>query len=77
MKKIFLFLALTIICNSSFSQTFEAQPDNFVWAPDSIPKPFIADSFQVNKFLLGFQWSGSPRMDKALSHNAKADSKLF
>lgn len=77
MKKLIFFLLLIISNFSINSQTFEAKPFNFTWTADSVPKPLVLDSFNVNTFLLGFQWSGTPRMNQALRHNANAGGKLF
>lgn len=66
MKKLIILLLLVVSSFTTNSQTFEAEPFNFTWTADSIPKPLVLDSFNVNSFLLGFQWSGSTRMNNAI-----------
>jgi hypothetical protein len=69
MKNKIILLLLFVVTINLQSQTYEPTPFNFVWSADSIAKPFEPDSFAVNEFLLGFQWSGSPRMNKAFYLN--------
>lgn len=76
MKKLLIILIIVLSYYSLESQTYEAKPFNFTWTADSVPKPLVLDSFTVNSFLLGFQWSGSPRMNQALRHNANAGGKF-
>ena len=76
MKKLFILFVIVLSYYSLESQTYEAKPFNFKWNADSIPKPLVLDSFTVNSFLLGFQWSGTPRMNQALRHNANAGGKF-
>ncbi len=68
MKKLIILILFTIISVSN-SQNSEPSPYSFVWSTDSISKPLEVDSFNIDGFKLGFQWSGSSQMSNALYHN--------
>ena len=69
MKKAILILLFLIIAKS-YSQNQYASPFSLKWGASSTPRVLNIDSFTVNRFMLGFQWSGTtPLMNKMLMNS--------
>jgi hypothetical protein len=69
MKRILIFLIILLNINI-YSQDKYASPFSFTWGASPTPRVLNIDSFSVNKFMLGFQWSGTaPLMNKMLMNS--------
>lgn len=77
MKKLIILTLMIMFYQNSFSQDKEATAYEFPWGADPITnRPLEVDSFNIDRFKLGFQWGGSSKMSNALYHNIIHD-KVF
>lgn len=68
MKKIII-ISLFLSTFNLFCQDSEPSAYEIEWGSLPTNRPLEVDSFNVDRFKLGFQWSGSPQMSNALYHN--------
>jgi hypothetical protein len=75
MKKTIMLLMLINL--NLFAQDWYASPFNIKWGSSSTPRILNIDSFTVNRFMLGFQWSGTAKMRNALKMNSYSGNVGF
>lgn len=68
MKKLII-LILIVFTFYSHSQDYEPNHYLIEWGGLTTDRPLEVDSFNIDGFKLGFQWSGSSQMSNALFHN--------
>jgi len=68
MKKLIIIIFLSILYMSN-SQDYEPNHYLIEWGGLTTDRPLDVDSFNIDGFKLGFQWSGSSQMSNALRHN--------
>lgn len=60
-----------------FAQDWYASPFSLKWGASATPRILNIDSFTVNRFMLGFQWSGTAKMRNALKMNSYSGNLGF
>lgn len=75
MKKSIYVLMVVIASTISYSQDYEPAQTWFYWGVggDTTYLSTDMDYFKQNKFLLGWQWGGTPQMKRAMKMNASAE----
>ncbi|MCX6148752.1 MAG: hypothetical protein NTW25_16080 [Candidatus Kapabacteria bacterium] len=75
-NKIYLILLLFLNINL-FGQDFEPKAWKFKWGSDTSARILNIDSFPQSRFITGFQWSGTPKMDSLMLNNASSGGYLL
>jgi len=79
MRKILILILFSISVVNLLAQNSEPKAIPFVWGSSTLPRIFNPNDsmFSQTEFLIGYQWTGTPRFNKLMKNNANSGAASF